>query len=179
MSLHVHDREPVKTSSLGTSIPGHSTPSPLPVPALVSHVTGQDVGLPSLLESSSDKENSVPGSQQSSQVVSKLIPVIEEEHLDISRESGHVMAHRVQDKMVHLILGQQCRSKAHPSCRDHRFHPFPQLGDGGDGFPFSHRGRGEQNIGGGDRERFQRTRCLREGRDGDVRVVKPAYSLIL
>ena len=38
---------------------------------------------------------------------------------------------------------------AHPSRHDHQFHPFPRLGDGGDGFPFSQQRRGEQNIRGG------------------------------
>ena len=127
--------EPVKTSSLGPSYPGHSTPSPVPVPVPVSHVAGQDVGLPSSSEGSLDKENSVPGSQQSSEVVSKPIPIIEEEHLDIGRESGHVMAHQVQDKMVRLVLSQQCWSKAHPSTKRH-FHPYPHEGDGADGFLF-------------------------------------------
>ena len=83
--------------------------------------------------------------------------MIEEEHLDIGGESGHVMARRVQDELVRSVLGQCCRSKAHPSRCDRRFHPFPRLGDGGDGFPFSRRRHGEQNIGGGDREWFQRT----------------------
>ena len=83
--------------------------------------------------------------------------MIEEEHLDIGGESGHVMARRVQDELVRSVLGQCCRSKAHPSRCDCRFHPFPQLGDGGDGFPFSRRRHREQNIGGGDRERFRRT----------------------
>ena len=54
--------EPVKTSSSGPSFPGCSTPSPLPIPVPVSHIEGQDVGLPSSLESSSDKENDIPGS---------------------------------------------------------------------------------------------------------------------
>ena len=93
--------------------------------------------------------------------------MIEEEHLDLGGESGHVMAHRVQDDLVRSVLGQRCRSKAHPSRRDRRFHPFPWLGDGGDGFLFSQRRRGEQNIGGGDCERFRRTRRLQEGADGD------------
>ena len=51
--------EPVKTLSSGPSFPGHSTPSPIPIPVPVSHVTGQDVGLPSSSEGSSDKENRV------------------------------------------------------------------------------------------------------------------------
>ena len=155
---------PPRTSS-GLSFHGGTSPIPIPVPAPASSIPGPSSGLPSSSESSSDKENSTPGTQQS--VVTELVAVIKEEHLDIGGESSHVMARRVQDELVRSILGQCCRSKAHPSRRDHRFHPFPHLGDGGDGFPFSRRRRGEQNIGGGDRERFRRTRRLREGADGD------------
>ena len=63
--------------------------------------------------------------------------MVEEEHLDIGGESGHVMAWQVQDELVRSVLGQRCRSKAYLLCRDRRFHPFPHLGDGGNGFPFS------------------------------------------
>ena len=97
--------EPVKMSSLGPSFPSHSSPSPIPIPAPVSQVTGMDIGIPSSSEGSSDKENSVPGSQQS--VVTELVAIVEEEHLDIGGESGHVMACRVQDEMVCLVLGQK------------------------------------------------------------------------
>ena len=95
--------EPVVTL-LNPLFPGRSTPSPLPIPAPVSHVTGQDVGLPPSSESSSDKENDTPGSQQSSEVVSELVPIIEEDHLDIGGESSHVMACCVQEEMVHSVL---------------------------------------------------------------------------
>ena len=155
---------PPRTSS-GLSFHGGTSPIPIPVPAPASSIPGPSSGLPSSSESSSDKENSTPGTQQS--VVTELVAVIKEEHLDIGGESSHVMARRVQDELVRSILGQCCRSKAHPSRRDHRFHPFPRLGDGGDGFPFSRRRRREQNIGGGDCEQFRRTRHLREGADGD------------
>ena len=79
-------------------------------------------------------ENSAPGTQQS--VVTELVAIVEEEHLDIGGESRHVMARRVQDELVRSVLGQHCRSKAHPSRCNRQFHPFPQLGDGGDGFLF-------------------------------------------
>ena len=138
--------------SSGLSFRGGASPIPIPIPAPASSLPGPSSGLPSLSEDSSDKENSTPGTQQS--IVTELVAVIEEEHLDIGGESGHVMAHRVQDELVRSVLGQRCRSKAHPSHHDRRFHPCPRLGDGGDGFPFSRRRRGEQNIGGGDRERF-------------------------
>ena len=121
--------------SSGLSFHGGASPIPIPVPAPASSIPGPSSGLPSLSESSSDKENSAPGTQQS--IVTELVAVIEEDHLDIGGESGHVMAWRVQEELVRSILGQCCRSKAHPSRRDRRFHPFPRLGDGGDGFPFS------------------------------------------
>ena len=126
--------EPLRTSS-GFSFRGGASPIPIPIPALASSIPGPSSGLPSLSESSSDKENSAPGTQQS--IVTKLVAIIEEEHLDIGGESGHMMAQRVQDELVCSVLGQRCRSKAHPSRCDCWFHPFPCLGDGGDGFPFS------------------------------------------
>ena len=127
---------PPRTSS-GLSFHGGASPIPIPVPAPASLIPGPSSGLPSSSEGSSDKENSVPGTQQS--IVTELVAVIEEDHLDIGGESGHVMARRVQDELVRSVLGQCCRSKAHPSRRDRRFHPFPRLGDGGNGFPFSRR----------------------------------------
>ena len=153
--------EPVKTLSSGPSFPSRSSPSPLPIPAPVAPVSGQDVGLSSLAEGSSDKENSILRTQQS--IVTELVAIVEEDILDRNEESSHIMARRVQDKMVHSVLNQKCCSKAHPSCCDRQFHPFPRLGDGGDGFPFSRQGQGEQNIGGGDCEQFRRTQCIREG----------------
>ena len=113
----------------------HGGASPIPIPILALAFPGPSSGLPSSSESSSDKENSAPGTQQS--VVTELVAIVEEEHLDIGGESGHVMARRVQDELVHSVLGQCCQSKAHPSRCDRRFHPFPRLGDGGNGFPFS------------------------------------------
>ena len=121
--------------SSGLSFHGGASPIPIPVPAPASSLPGPSSGLPSSSEGSSDKENSAPGTQQF--IVTELAAVIEEEHLDIGGESGHVMARQVQDELVRSILGQRCRSKAHPSRRDRWFHPFPRLGDGGDGFPFS------------------------------------------
>ena len=125
---------PPRTSS-GLSFHGGASPIPIPIPAPASSIPGPSSRLPSSSESSSDKENSAPGTQQS--VVTELVAIVEEEHLDIGGESGHVMARRVQDELVCSVLGQRCWSKAHLSHRDRRFHPFPCLGDGGDGFLFS------------------------------------------
>ena len=156
--------EPPRTSS-GLSFHGGASPIPIPIPAPASSIPGPSSRLPSSSEGSSDKENSAPGTQQST--VTELVAIVEEEHLDIGGESGHVMAHRVQDELVRSVLGQHCRSNAHLSRCDRWFHPFPCLGDGGNGFPFSRQGHREQNIGGGDHERFRRTRHLQEGADGD------------
>ena len=164
--------EPPRTSS-GLSFHGGALPIPIPIPAPAFPIPGTSVGLPSSSKGTLDKENSAPGSQQS--VVTELVAIVEEEHLDIGGESGHVMARRVQEELVCSILGQCCKSKAHPSRRDRQFHSFPQLGDGGDGFLFGRQRQGEQNIG-GDRERFQRTHCLREGADGD-RDIETDYSI--
>ena len=90
---------------------------------LASPIPGTSIGLPSLLEGSSDKENSAPGSQQS--VVMELVTIVEEDILDRNKESGHIMARWVQDELVCSVLGQKCQSKADPLCCDRRFHPFP------------------------------------------------------
>ena len=97
--------EPPRMSS-GPSFHGGASPIPIPVPAPASLVPGTSIGLPSSLEGSSDKENSAPGFQQS--VVTELVTIVEEEHLDIGGESGHVMACCVQEELVRSILGQRC-----------------------------------------------------------------------
>ena len=137
--------------SLGPLFHGGTSPIFIPIPALSSPLPGSNIWLPSSSKDSLDKENSVPGSEQSSQVVSELIPIIKEDHLDIGGESGHVMAWLVQHKLVCSILAQCCKLKAHPSLQE-CFHPYPHPGDGADGFLFGHQGQGEQNVGGGARE---------------------------
>ena len=79
---------PPRTSS-GLSFHGGTSPIPIPIPAPASSIPGPSSGLPSSLESSSDKENSAPGTQQS--VVTELVTIVKEEHLDIGGESGHVI----------------------------------------------------------------------------------------
>ena len=80
---------PPRTLS-GLSFHGGVSSIPIPVPAPASSLPGPSSGLPSSSEGSSDKENSAPGTQQS--IVTELVTVIEEDHLDIGGESGHVMA---------------------------------------------------------------------------------------
>ena len=96
---------PPRTSS-GLLFHGGTSPIPIPIPALASSKPGPSSGLPSSSEDSSDKENSAPGTQQS--VVTELVAIVEGEQLDISGESGHVMARRVQDELVRSVLGQHC-----------------------------------------------------------------------
>ena len=67
------------------SFHGGASPIPIPIPAPASSVPGPSPGLPSSSEDSSDKENSTPGTQQS--IVTELVAVIEEDHLDIDRKS--------------------------------------------------------------------------------------------
>ena len=100
---------PPRTSS-GLSFQGGASPIPIPVPAPASPIPGTSSRSPSLSESSSDKENSALGSQQS--IVTELVAIVEEGHLDIDGESSHMMARRVQDELVCSVLGQCCRSPA-------------------------------------------------------------------
>ena len=78
---------PPRTSS-GLSFHGGASPIPIPIPAPASLLPGPSSGLPSSSESSSDKENSAPGTQQS--IVTELVAVIEEEHLDIAQPWTHL-----------------------------------------------------------------------------------------
>ena len=107
--------EPPRTSS-GPLFHGGASPIPIPVPALASPIPSSSVRLPSSSMSSSDKENSAPGTQQS--IVTELVAVVEEDILDGDEEIGHIMARHVQAKLVHSVLGQRCQSKAHPSHHD-------------------------------------------------------------
>ena len=76
--------------SSGLSFHGGASPIPIPIPAPASSIPGPSSKLPSSSESSSDKENSAPGTQQS--IVTELVAIVEEDHLDIGGESGHEMA---------------------------------------------------------------------------------------
>ena len=80
--------EPPRTSS-GLSFHGGASPIPIPIPAPASLIPGPSSGLPSSLESSSDKENSAPGTQQS--VVMELVAIVEEEHLNIAAAAAELL----------------------------------------------------------------------------------------
>ena len=77
--LNLSYREPPRTLS-GLSFHGGTSPIPIPIPALASPIPGTSVGLPSSPASSSDKENSAPGSQRS--IVTELVAIVEEDILD-------------------------------------------------------------------------------------------------
>ena len=106
----------------------------------------------------SDKENSNEGSFESAQqVVTELVEIQEVEDKDAKALSD------AMDEEVRSRLFQRCRSKNHPS----RFLPYPA------GRPNGFRPREQQRTfqrGGAERERFVRTRNLREGLLGDTDV---------
>ena len=95
--------EPPRTSS-GPSFHGDVSPIPIPILAPASPIPSTSIGLPSSSESSLDKENSAPGSQQS--VVMELVAIVKEDALDINGESGHVMGCLVQQGLVCSVLSQ-------------------------------------------------------------------------
>jgi hypothetical protein len=149
-----------------TSTP-HQAASPIPIPIPPPATSGEpsSSGLPNSEEDSPDTDNSVPRTEQSSEAVRVLVPI---EEFDPGAEVGYVIGRQFSEQLVSSVLNQRCKLKAHPS-RKHLFHPYPRKGEGRD-FPFDRRARGEQHIGGGDRERFRRTRRLREGLDGDADI---------
>ena len=76
-------------------------------------------------------------------MVSALVPITEEpkipQHLDLSGESGYVMARLVKQEMVCSVLGQHCHSKKHPSLRTPLL-PYPKPVYGVVCFPLSQQG---------------------------------------
>ena len=136
----------------------------LPVPPPVSQVQGPDVALPSSGSSSSDKENSSPGSFQSApQAVSELVEIVDADP-DVDNEEAQALSDAM-DAEVRSRLFQRCKSKQHP----HRFAPFPK------GWQADRaRGQRRRTFRGAllevERERVIRTRNLREGLLGDADV---------
>ena len=158
-----YDEPPVASGS-GLSFHDRGSSSPLPVPPPVSQVQGPDVPLQSSGSSSSDKENSSPGSFQSApQVVSELVEIVEADP-DVDDEEAQALSDAM-DAEVRSWLFQRCKSKQHP----HRFAPFPK------GWK-ADRARGQRRrtfrrpLLEVEHERFIRTRNLREGLlcDADV-----------
>ena len=158
-----YDEPPVASGS-GLSFHDGGSPSPIPVPPLVAQVQGPDVALPSSGSSSSDKENSSIGSFQSApQVVSEPVEIMEADP-DVADEDAQALSDAM-DAEVRSRLFQRCKSKQHP----HRFAPFPK------GWQ-ADRARGQRRrtfrrpLLEVERERFIRTRNLREGLLGDADV---------
>ena len=158
-----YDEPPVASGS-GLSFRDGRTPSPIPVPPPVAQVQDPVVSLSSPGSSSSDKENSSIGSFQSaSQVVTELVE-IQEADPEVDDEEAQALSDAM-DAEVRSRLFQRCKSKQHP----HRFAPFPK------GWQADRaRGQRRRTFRGAllevERERFIRTRNLREGLLGDADV---------
>ena len=156
--------EPPVASGSGLSFRDGGSPSPIPVPPPAPSVQGPDVSLQSSESGSSDKENSSPRSFQSApQVVSELVEIAEADP-EVDDEEAQALSDAM-DAEVRSRLFQRCRSKQHP----HRFAPFPK------GWKADRaRGQRRRTFRGPllevERERFIRTRNLREGLLGDADV---------
>ena len=156
-----YDDPPVASGS-GLSFRSGGSPSPIPIPPPVSQVQGSEVPLPSSGSNSSDKENSSPGSFQSAQqAVNELVEIVEADP-EVDDEEAQALSDAM-DAEVRSRLFQCCKSKQHP----HRFAPFPK---GWEADQARRQRRRTFQRGGAERERFVRTRNLREGLLGDADV---------
>ena len=150
--------EPPVASSSSPSFLTEGSPEPIPVPPPTAGGTGPEFPVSPSSPSDSDKENSLEGSFKSAQqVVMELVEIWEVEDEDAQALSD------AMDEEVRSRLFQRCRSKNHPE----RFHPYPKGWQ--NGLRPSGRRRTFQR-GGAERERFVRTRNLREGLLGDADV---------
>ena len=158
-----YDEPPVASGS-GLSFRDGGSPSPVPIPPPVTQVQDPDVPLPLSGSSSSDKENSSVGSFQSApQIVSELVEIVEAD-LEVDDEEAQALSDAM-DAEVRSRLFQRCKSKQHP----HRFAPFPK------GWQADRAHEQQRKTFRGallevERERFIRTRNLREGLLGDADV---------
>ena len=151
-------QEPPVASLSGSSFPSGGSPEPIPIPPPT--VGGADPEFPISPSSpgDSDKENSNEGSFESTQqVVMELVEIWEVEDEEAQALSD------AMDEEVKSRLFQRCCSKNHPE----HFHPYPKGWQ--NGLCPSGRRRTFQR-GGAERERFVRTRNLREGLLGDADV---------
>ena len=158
-----YDKPPVASGS-GDSFPGGRSPSPIPVPPPTSLVPAADIPICSSGSSSSDKENSSPGSFQSAQqAVNKLVEIVEADP-EVDDEEAQALSDAM-DAEVRSRLYQRCKSKRHPQC----FAPFPK-GWEADRARQQRRQtfrRPQLEV---ERERIIWTRNLREGLNGDADV---------
>ena len=158
-----YDEPPVASGS-GLSFHDGGSSSPIPVPPPVSQVQGPDVPLPSSGSSSSDKENSSPGSfEPAQQAVNELVEIVEADP-EVDDEEAQALSDAM-DAEVRSRLFQRCKSKQHP----HRFAPFPK-GWQADCARGQRRRTFRRPLLEVERERFIRTRNLREGLLGDADV---------
>ena len=155
-------QEPPVASSSGPSFPSEGSPEPIPVPPPA--VTGDDQEFPvsPSSPSDSDKENSNEGSFESAQQVVTELVEIQEVDPEVADEEAQALSDAM-DAEVRSRLFQRCKSKQHPQ----RFAPFPK------GWAADQARRQRRRTfqrGGAERERFVRTRNLREGLLGDADV---------
>ena len=155
-------QEPPVASSSGPSFPSGGSPSPIPV--LPPAVTREDPEFPVSPSSpgDSDKENSNEGSFESAQQVVTALVEIQEVDPEVDDEEAQALSDAM-DAEVRSRLFQRCKSKQHP----HRFAPFPK---GWEADQARRQRRRTFQRGGAERERFVRTRNLREGLLGDADV---------
>ena len=109
------------TGPLPPVFPSGRSSSPIPIPPLTTLVPAVDIPVFSSGLSSSDKENSSPGSFQSAQqAVNELVEIMEAD-LEVDDEEAQALSD-VMDAEVRDHLYQRCKSKQHP----HWFAPFPK-----------------------------------------------------
>ena len=150
--------EPPVASSSGPSFPGGGSPEPIPIPPPAVGGAGPEFPISPSSPGDSDKENSEEGSFESAQpIVTELVEIQE-----VDDEEAQAISDAM-DEEVRSRLFQRCQSKNHPE----RFHPYPK------GWQNGLRPRERRRTfqrGGAERERFVRTRNLREGLLGDADV---------
>ena len=154
---------PPVASSSGPSFLGEGSPEPIPVPPPAVTGEGPEFPVSPSSPSDSDKENSNEGSFESAQqVVTELVEIQEVDDEEVDDEEAQALSDAM-DAEVRSRLFQRCKSKQHP----HRFAPFPK---GWEADQARRQRRRTFQRGGAERERFVRTRNLREGLLGDADV---------
>ena len=155
-------QEPPVASSSGPSFPSGGSPSPIPVlpPAVTRE--GPEFPVSPSSPGDSDKENSNEGSFESAQQVVTELVEIREVDPEVDDEEAQALSDAM-DAEVRSRLFQRCKSKQHP----HHFAPFPK---GWQADQARRQRRRTFQRGGAERERFVRTRNLREGLLGDADV---------
>ena len=150
-----YQEPPVASSSL---FPSGESPQPIPVPPPAVGSADPEFPVSPSSPGDSDKENSNEGSFESAQqVVTELVEIQE-----VDDEEAQALSDAM-DAEVRSRLFQRCKSKQHP----HRFAPFPK---GWQADQARRQRRRTFQRGGAERERFVRTRNLREGLLGDADV---------